>query len=91
MRSQSALETRVECEYFKLEEIHGTDMNLVFNTENVSFHAITITNGRAEVVLGDSRVTLGKFETVIVPANAGEYRIEPLEPFIALRSSVPND
>jgi mannose-6-phosphate isomerase len=89
MRSQNAVETRVECEYFKLEEIHGTDMNLVSNTELSSFHAITVTSGRAEVVLGDSRVTLGRFETVIVPANSGEYRIEPLEPFSALRSSVP--
>jgi mannose-6-phosphate isomerase len=90
MQAQNAVETRVSCEYFELEEIHGTDMNLVSDTENSSFHAITITSGRAEVVLGDSRVTLGKFETVIVPANAGEYRIEPLEPFMALRSSVPN-
>ncbi len=91
MHAQNAVETRVSCEYFQLEEIHGTDMNLVSDTENSSFHAITVTTGRAEVVLGDSRVNLGKFETVIVPANVGEYRIEPLEPFIALRSSVPND
>jgi mannose-6-phosphate isomerase len=83
------VQTRVENEYFKLEEIHGFDMDIVSNTENSSFHAITVTQGRAEVVLGDSRVTLRKFETVIVPANAGEYRIEPLEPFGALRSSVP--
>jgi mannose-6-phosphate isomerase len=89
MQAQNAVETRVSCDYFELEEIHGTDMNLVSDTENSSFHAITVTSGRAEVVLGDSRVTLGKFETVIVPANAGEYRIVPLEPFVALRSSVP--
>jgi mannose-6-phosphate isomerase len=86
----SGIETRVESEYFKLEEIRGEDSTLKANTENSSFHAITVTEGRAEVVLGDARVTLGKFETVIVPANAFEYRIEPLEPFIALRSSVPS-
>jgi mannose-6-phosphate isomerase len=91
MQLQNGVETRVECEYFELEEIHGTDKNLVSNTEGSSFHAITVTEGRADVVLGESRVSLGKFETVIVPANALEYRIEPLEPFIALRSSVPND
>ncbi len=90
MRALNAVETRVSCEYFELEEIHGSDMNLVSNTEHSSFHAITVTTGRAEVVLKEARVTLGKFETVIVPANAGEYRIEPLEPFMALRSSVPN-
>lgn len=88
MRALNAVETRVSCEYFELEEIHGTDMTINSNTENSSFHAVTVTSGRAEVVLGDARVTLGKFETVIVPANAGEYRIEPLEPFMALRSSV---
>lgn len=88
MRALNAVETRVSCEYFELEEIHGTDMTINSNTENSSFHAITVTSGRADVVLKDARVTLGKFETVIVPANAGEYRIEPLEPFSALRSSV---
>jgi mannose-6-phosphate isomerase len=87
----TGIETRVESEYFKLEEIHGEGSTLIANTENSSLHAITVTEGRAEVVLGDSRVTLGKFETVIVPANAGEYRIEPIEPFIALRSSVPSN
>jgi mannose-6-phosphate isomerase len=85
----NGIETRVESEYFKLVEIHGKDSRLIANTEHSSFHAITVTEGRAEVVLGDARVTLGKFETVIVPANAGEYQIVPLEPFIALRSSVP--
>ncbi len=90
MKAQNAVETRVECEYFLLEEIHGTEMTVVSNTEHSSFHALTVTAGRADVVLGNARVTLGKFETVIVPANAGEYRIEPFEPFIALRSSVPN-
>ncbi len=89
MQAQNTVETRVSCEYFQLEEIHGTDMTVVSNTEDSSFHAITFTSGRAEVVLGNSRVTLGKFETVIVPANSGKYRIVPLEPFIALRSSVP--
>jgi mannose-6-phosphate isomerase len=90
MHDANGVQTRVECEYFKLEQINGVDTTLVSNTENSSFHAITVTAGRAEVVLGNSRVTLGKFETVIVPAHAGEYKIVPLEPFNALRSSVPN-
>ncbi len=90
MHAQNAVETRVSCEYFQLEEIHGADKSLVSNTQNSSFHAITVTTGRADVILGGTRVTLGKFETVIVPANAFEYQIEPLEPFRALRSSVPN-
>jgi mannose-6-phosphate isomerase len=90
MHSLNGVQTRVESEYFKLEQINGTDTTLVANTENSSFHAITVTEGRAEVVLGDSRVTLGKFETVIVPANAGEYKVVALEPFSALRSSVPS-
>lgn len=91
MQAQNAVETRVKCEYFQLEEIHGTDMTVVSNTEHSSFHAITVTEGRADVILGDAQVTLGKFETVIVPANAGEYRIVPITPFSALRSSLPND
>jgi mannose-6-phosphate isomerase len=85
----AGVQTRVECEYFKLEQIVETAATIVCNTKNSSFHAITVTQGQAEVVLGESRVTLSKFETVIVPANAGEYKIVPLEPFSALRSSVP--
>jgi mannose-6-phosphate isomerase len=91
MRGANNFQTRVMCEYFELEEINCSGMDLYSDTENSSFHAITITTGRAEVVLGESRVTLGKFETVIVPANAGEYKMIPLEPFSALRSSVPSN
>ena len=89
MRGKNNFQTRVQCEYFELEQINCAGMDLYSDTENSSFHAVTVTSGRAEVILGKTRVTLGKFETVIVPANAGEYKMIPLEAFTALRSSVP--
>jgi mannose-6-phosphate isomerase len=91
LRGANDFQTRVMSEYFELEEINCSGTDLYSDTEHSSFHAITVTSGRAEVVLGQTRVALGKFETVIVPANAGEYKMIPLEPFRALRSSVPSD
>ncbi len=84
----TGIETRAQCIYFTLEQIQATDQPLELDTQHVSFHTITITQGRAVVIVGQSRAELGLFETVIVPANAGKYQIQPLEAFTALRCSV---
>lgn len=84
----TGIETRAQCPYFTLEQIQATDQTLELDTQHASFHTITITQGRAVVIVGQSRVELGLFETVIVPANAGKYQIQPLEAFTALRCLV---
>jgi mannose-6-phosphate isomerase len=78
----------VTCPYFTLEAIRVTHA-LWSDTLTQSFHAITVTQGRAQLECHDQRVLLEKFDTAIVPAMEGAYRLEGR--FRALRSSVPQD
>ena len=81
---QHGADVRVVCPYFRLEEIKGA---LASDTQGSSFHAVTVIEGRAELESHGERVHLGHFETAIVPASAGAYRLTGN--FHALRSSVP--
>jgi mannose-6-phosphate isomerase len=78
------VDLRVMCPYFRLEEINSS---LASDTQGSSFHAITVIEGRAELESHGQGVQLGRFETAIVPASAGAYRLTG--DFRALRSSVP--
>jgi mannose-6-phosphate isomerase len=62
---------------------------LALDTAGASFHAITVIEGQATVECGDQSVVLGRYETVIVPADAGLYAVRPLAPCRALLSRVP--
>ena len=76
----------VHCPYFGLDLITSQVEMLQLNTQQLSFHAITIVEGCAEITCADEKITLNRFETVIVPADAGEYALNPIQPFRALIS-----
>ena len=86
---QNAAVELVECPYFLLEALAADGSSLFDDTQGSSFHAITVTEGEAEIVAGDERIRLGRFESVIVPANVGKYEFRPVTACKALRSSVP--
>ena len=52
-------------------------------------HALTVTCGRAIIAAGDERMALSPFETVLVPAERGAYRLEAEAPFTALLARLP--
>jgi mannose-6-phosphate isomerase len=79
----------VQCPYFQLEALVADGTSLFADTKGSSFHAITVTEGEAEIVAGDERIKLGRFESVIVPANFGKYEFRSVTACKALRSSVP--
>ncbi len=81
-----ALESGVltQCAYFRLEKFK----NQVQDTpDGSSFHAITVTSGVADLECAGQTWQLGRFDSVIVPANSLGYRLTGA--FEALRSSVP--
>jgi mannose-6-phosphate isomerase len=86
---QNASAELVECPYFLLEALAADGMSLFADTQGSSFHAITVTEGKAEIVAGDERIKLGRFESVIVPASLGKYEFRPVTACKALRSSIP--
>ena len=79
----------VECPYFLLEALAADTDSLFAETSNETFHVITVTEGEAVIVAGDERIVLGRFESVIVPADFGAYEFRPVRACKALRSSVP--
>jgi len=89
--SGSGLGLALQCPRFILElgRVEGGD-SLSLRTDGSSFHVFTLVEGTAEALAGDERVRLARFETVLVPASAGEYRIRATDgPAAFLRASVP--
>lgn len=81
--------TLTHCEYFTLELISASMQTVELDTQNETFHALTVIEGRAELVSANEIMTLEKFQTALVPACLGKYQLHPLEEaFRVLKSSV---
>lgn len=76
----------ISCEYFTLERIATRSEALTLRTGQVSFHALTVIDGRAEVAGEGWALQLGRFDTVVVPACCDVYQVQPLEPLAMLRA-----
>lgn len=79
--------TLIQCEYFKLEMLAGATKSIELDTRSESFHAITIIEGKALLNAGNEQLELERFQTAIVPAQAGCYQFQPLINCRALKSS----
>ncbi len=78
----------LSCPYFALEYIRGNEHAIPMDTRQESFHIITAIQGNASILAGAESVELGAFETVLLPAFAGSYTIEPRGACALLKSSV---
>ncbi|HSD84359.1 MAG TPA: type I phosphomannose isomerase catalytic subunit, partial [Anaerolineae bacterium] len=86
--SGAARRQLVQCPYFTLTLLAAHAQPLMLDTHGQSFHAITIIEGQGTIACGAERVTLNRFETVLVAAQAGEYQLHPIGPVRALQASV---
>lgn len=77
-----------ECPYFRLEMLSAQTQSTALDTKSESFHAITVLEGAARIITSGGQVTLTRFETAVIPAACGQYRVEPLTAFRALRTGV---
>jgi mannose-6-phosphate isomerase len=77
-----------QCQYFNLELIFAREKTVNLNTLGESFHALTVIEGAAKIVVGDDRQLLERFETVLIPAACGAYRIQPVEGCRILKAGV---
>lgn len=81
----------VQCAYFGLDLISSQTATLQLNTQQHSFHAITVIEGCAAITCADENIILNRFDTVIVPASAGEYYLKPHLAFRALISRMSHE
>ncbi len=82
----------VDCALFDLDLVRVSPSTpWSSDTLGKSFHFITVIEGTAELVSGDDRVRLGRFETALVAGSAGAFEIRAVaEPVSLLRAMVPD-
>jgi mannose-6-phosphate isomerase len=78
----------IQCPYFTLELLTAQSQSLALDTHGASFHAITVIDGQGAIECEGERIVLHRFETVLVAAKAGAYRLQPIGSVRALKASV---
>lgn len=77
----------VACRYFTLELLAADSDSISLDTRGESFHALTLIEGEAELEWTDRRLPLHRFDTVLIPASCGAYRLQSAGFFRALKSA----
>jgi mannose-6-phosphate isomerase len=74
----------VTCDFFTLDVLGGERHAAAMDTGGESFHAVTVIEGQA-LVEGDGwQQPLAHFETAVIPAACGTYRLRPVGAMKAL-------
>ena len=76
------------CQYFILERLAGNHNSIPLDTHGESFHALTVIAGGARVAGDGWQQDLARFETAVIPAACGAYRVIPVGEMQILKSSV---
>ncbi|MBW6473299.1 MAG: class I mannose-6-phosphate isomerase [Anaerolineaceae bacterium] len=64
-----------KCQYFSLDLIQTEEDKVELNTNQDTFHALTVIEGVAEFIGSNSQFSLNQFECVLVPANYPSYQL----------------
>lgn len=81
--------TLTACEYFALDLLCAEGGMLPLDTAGESFHALTVVEGAARVAGAGWAEELARYETLVVPAGAGAYEIQPTGRARLLKACVP--
>ena len=79
--------TLVTCPYFSLDLLCAQTNPVQLNTRGESFHTLTVIAGRTLVQGSGWSLSLGRYESVVIPAVTGEYWLVPDGIMMALKSS----
>lgn len=72
-RANPAETSLVHCDYFHLERLTAPETR---DTHGESFHALTVIGGEAQLQTEHGLQTLKQFDSLIIPAGLGKYRLE---------------
>ncbi len=67
----------ISCEFFALEAIVGVEKTVILDTQGETFHTLTVVQGKVDLQGNGWRQVLKQYETVVIPAGCGEYRVSP--------------
>ena len=79
----------VECPYFRLELIRAGGQTLNMSTEGQTFHLLTVTDGKANLSGSGWAFSMGRYDSLVVPADCGEYSIEASSDALVLWAYIP--
>lgn len=79
----------VSCDHFALDLVEGTSQEIHFDTMGESFAALTAVAGHIWVSGNGWAEELNTFETLIIPAGCGKYRVQIEEFARALNAYIP--
>jgi mannose-6-phosphate isomerase len=78
----------LRCPFFTLELIRTDQQQVELDPAGESFHALTAIQGRVQVKGNGWEEPLNRFDTVLVPANAGPYMLLPMGEARVLKATV---
>ncbi|MCE1255484.1 MAG: class I mannose-6-phosphate isomerase [Anaerolineae bacterium] len=81
----------VENAYFDLDLIETLNQTLTLDTAGLSFHALTIVSGALWVEGSNWQQPLTAMQSLLIPANAGSYRLTPESNCKVLKAQVHRD
>lgn len=88
--SGTGAQTTVTCPFFALDVLNLDGEALSGDTRGQSAHVLTATQGAVEVVRGEEHVRLERFDSLLITANAGAYKVRPAHGSArVLRARVP--
>jgi mannose-6-phosphate isomerase len=80
--------TLVKSEYFHLQAIGAQTQPIEMDTAGETFHALTVLEGRVRLEGSGWEMVLERWQSTVVPAAAGKYRIIPEGGYSLLRAAV---
>ncbi|MDO9546604.1 MAG: hypothetical protein Q7J07_07625 [Pelolinea sp.] len=75
--TQSAEEKIITCEYFELRVTENNDRPVQTHSDGNSFHCLTMIEGDGMIEGKGWQRKLERFETLLIPASCGSFRIQP--------------
>jgi mannose-6-phosphate isomerase len=82
-----ARHTLVGCPYFTLELLTLSQTPIQIDPQGRSFHALTVIDGAVRIHGAGWEMPAARFDTILVPAAAGAYTIQPLSHCKLLKSA----
>jgi mannose-6-phosphate isomerase len=78
----------VQCPYFTLNMLSLEHETIQLSTDFSTFHTLTPIEGTVRITGSGWEMVKGLYETIIIPANAGDYALTPVGRARILKSSV---
>lgn len=88
MMDDGKVQVLTQCPLFTLELLAAQRRSIELDTHGQTFHALTVSEGQAQIECDGQAVTLGRHESAIVPAYAGGYRVHPIGIARVLKASI---